>query len=179
MDTIEGKIEGNMVLEDDKPRVDKILFSAGSDVNITNKYIKEDKIYIEGIAKTYIVYLNDETNSINSVELEIPFTVNDKFEGEEREIFASAVIYDSDVAVKKGRELFYDAKIKISINYCSDAICGSIWNCANSNNIVSRTKVTRALLNPQSFEPQQIESVEMMEFERLKQSYASGLFKGL
>ena len=62
---------------------------------------------------------------------------------------------------------------------CSDAICGSIWNCANSNNIVSRTKVTRALLNPQSFEPQQIESVEMMEFERLKQSYASGLFKGL
>ena len=62
---------------------------------------------------------------------------------------------------------------------CSDAICGSIWNCANSNNIVSRTKVTRALLNPQSFEPQQIESVEMMEFERLKQSYSSGLFKGL
>lgn len=126
MDTIEGKIEGNMVLEDDKPRVDKILFSAGSDVNITNKYIKEDKIYIEGIAKTYIVYLNDETNSINSVELEIPFTVNDKFEGEERKIFASAVIYDSDVAVKKGRELFYDAKIKISINYCSNAICGII-----------------------------------------------------
>ena len=62
---------------------------------------------------------------------------------------------------------------------CSDAICGSIWNCANSNNIVSRTKVTRALLNPQSYEPQQLESVEMMEFERLKQSYASGLFKGL
>ena len=132
MDTIEGKIEGNMVLEDDKPRVDKILFSAGNNVNITNKYIKDDEIFVEGIAKTYIVYLNDETNSINSVELEIPFSLSDKFEGgEDGKIFASAVIYDSDVAVKKGRELFYDAKIKICINYCSDTVCGiiSAANC--------------------------------------------------
>ena len=127
MDTIEGKIEGNMVLEDDKPRVDKILFSAGNNAIITNKYVKDGEIFVEGIAKTFVVYLNDETNSINSVQLEVPFSISDKFDGNEAgKIFATAVIYDSDVAVKRGRELFYDAKIKACINYCSDIICGVI-----------------------------------------------------
>lgn len=58
-----------------------------------------------------------------------------------------------------------------------DAICGSIWNCANSNNIVNKVKVTQQALNPNTYEPQELQSLEMMEFERLKQQYASGIFK--
>ena len=127
MEILEGKIEGNMVLDDDKPRVDKILFSSADNVLITNKFIQDGEIFIEGIAKTYIVYLNDDTSTINSVALEVPFSLSDKFDGgDDGEIFATAIIQDSDVAVKKGRELFYDAKIKICINYCSDSICGII-----------------------------------------------------
>lgn len=88
-------------------------------------------------------------------------------------------VYDLEIEDNHNFALSAGVIVHNSTKDCSDAICGSIWNCANSNNIVSRTKVTRALLNPQSYEPQQLESVEMMEFERLKQSYASGLFKGL
>lgn len=71
-------------------------------------------------------------------------------------------------------------KIDHPVNFhkdLADAICGSIWNCANSNDIVNKVKVTQQALNPNTYEPQELQSLEMMEFERLKQQYASGIFK--
>ena len=68
----------------------------------------------------------------------------------------------------------------------ADAVAGCIWNCANSKNIVNIAKLSRAVLNPYSIPSQLnsknddvLKSLEMMEFERMKNRYASGLFKGL
>ena len=68
----------------------------------------------------------------------------------------------------------------------ADAVAGCIWNCANSKNIVNIAKLSRAVLNPYSIPSQLnsknedvLKSLEMMEFERMKNCYAAGLFKGL
>lgn len=68
----------------------------------------------------------------------------------------------------------------------SDAVGGSIWSCANSNNIVNLTKLTQAVLNPyattaqfKTYTEQELKSLEMMEFERMKSQYSNGIFKGL
>ena len=127
VELVEGKIEGSLVLEDDKPRVDKILFSGGNSVTVTNSYIKDGEIFVEGIAKTNVIYLNDEDNLLYSAQIDVPFTLSDKFNYQEGGLLSvDAIVYDVDVAVKKGRELFYDAKVKASASYCYDKLAGII-----------------------------------------------------
>lgn len=61
----------------------------------------------------------------------------------------------------------------------ADAVAGCLWNCANSTELMSASRVAKKILNPISYTPIQSQSMELMEFERLKQQYATGLFKGL
>ena len=100
---------------------------------MTNSYIKDNEIYIEGIAKTTAVYLNDEDSSLHSVQLDVPFTISDKFNHEDGGILmVDAVVTDVDVVVKKGREFYYDAKVKASVTYCHDVLGGIISNAVAS-----------------------------------------------
>ena len=118
VDVVEGKIEGSLMLDEDKPRVDKILFFGGNNVTITNNYINDGEVFIEGIARTNVVYLNDEDGSWHSVQIDVPFTISDKTNINQDAILnIHAVVTDVDVSVKKGRELLYDAKVKASVNY--------------------------------------------------------------
>ena len=125
---IESKIDGSLTLGDDRPRVDKIMFVGGNSVVVTNSFLSNGEITIEGIARTSVVYLNDEDSSLNSVALEVPFVITDKFdvENEGGTLNISAIVCDVDVAVKRGRELFYDAKIKAYVNYSCDEVSGVI-----------------------------------------------------
>ena len=125
---IESKIDGSLSLGEDRPRVDKIMFVGGNSVAISNAYLNDNEITIEGIARTNVVYLNDEDGSLNSVELEVPFVITDKFNVENigGNLDIDAIVCDVDVAVKKGRELFYDAKVKAIVNYCYDNISAVI-----------------------------------------------------
>lgn len=118
VEVIEGKIEGSLMLGEDSPRVDKILFFGGDGVSITNQYINENEIFVEGIARTNVVYLNDEDGLWYSVQLDVPFTISDKTNINPQSVLSvDATVSDVDVSVKKGRELLYDAKVKASINY--------------------------------------------------------------
>lgn len=126
-EVVEGKIEGNLVIEDDKPRVDKILFNGGNSVEILNTYQDEDFVKVEGIARTTVVYLNDEESSLNAVEIEVPFVLSDRTTiPEGTDISTFATITDVDVVVKKGRELFYDAKVKVVITINSEEVSAVI-----------------------------------------------------
>ena len=131
MEVVESKIEGSLSLDEDAPRVDKILFNGGNSVTITNAYVKDEQIFIEGVARTTVVYLNDETGSLHSVQLDFPFTIDDKTDfGEEDTLNATIILSDVDVVVKKGRDLFFDAKVKVMINGCKTAISGVISQVA-------------------------------------------------
>ncbi len=110
---VEGKVDGSVTLDDDKPRVDKILFNLGNLAEVTNVYVDEDMLKVEGVARTCVVYLNDDTNTINTTEVEIPFVLQERTSvSKDASLEARAIILDSDVVVKKGRELFYEAKVK-------------------------------------------------------------------
>ena len=127
MGLAEGKIEGSLTLEESSPRVDKLLFSGGNCVSVTNSYLKDGEVYVEGIARTTAVYLNDEDSSLHSVELDIPFTISDKYNVDESGMISvDAVVNDVDVVVKKGREIYYDAKIKACVSYSNELVSGVI-----------------------------------------------------
>ncbi len=132
---VEGKIDGTLSLDEDKPRIDKILFVGGNSVTISNSYLSNGEVVIEGIAKTYVIYLNDEENSLNSVQIDIPFSISDKFSVENTDgiLSAEAIVCDVDVVAKKGREIFYDAKVKACVNYCYNVVSGVITNAEVSS----------------------------------------------
>lgn len=129
-DYFEAKIDGTLTLDEDKPRVDKIMFVGGSNLTLTNAYVKAGEVFVEGVAKTNVVYLNDETNSLHSVTIEVPFVVSDKSSSscENPEVSVSAVLYDVDVVVKKGREFYFDGKLKINADYDCQEIGAVISN---------------------------------------------------
>lgn len=110
----EEKFDGSLTLDEDKPRVDKIMFVGGSNLALTNFFVKDGELTVEGVAKTNVIYLNDETNSLHSVVVEVPFVVSDKVDtADGTQVSVNAVLSDVDVVAKKGHEFLFDAKLKI------------------------------------------------------------------
>ncbi len=133
-DYFEAKIDGNLTLDAEKPRVDKIMFVGGSNLSVTNSYLKNGEIFVEGVAKTNVVYLNDESNSLQSVTIEVPFVVSDKSSANCENATVDSVfvvMHDVDVVVKKGREFYFDAKLKVNANY----------NCEETGAVISSVNV--------------------------------------
>ena len=127
-DTFEAKIDGSLSLDAEKPRVDKIMFVGATNLCVTNSYLKNGEVYVEGITKTNVVYLNDETNSLHSVLIEVPFVVSERANVpcENAQVDVCAIIYDVDVVVKKGRDFYFDAKLKIKASFDCDVVSAVI-----------------------------------------------------
>ncbi len=137
-EVFESKIDGSLTLDENQLRVDKLLFVGGSNLNITNAYIKDGDVFVEGVSKTNVIYLNDETNSLNSVVIEVPFVVSDKTECPDAKVCVSAMLTDVDVVVKKGREFFFDAKVKVRVEYDCDEFGAVISNIEQTGEIPER-----------------------------------------
>lgn len=138
-EVIEGKVDGIVVIDDDKPRIDKVLFTGGNNLNLTNVFVEDGILKIEGIAKTNVVYLNDEAGSLQSVEIEIPFVLNERTEiKDDAQLSAVGVVTDADVVVKKGRELFYDAKVKVIVYADNSSVLAVISNVTLADELLPK-----------------------------------------
>lgn len=114
---LEGKIEGNFVLGDDEVRIDKFLATTNVQPVVSNSYVKDRTLVIEGVVTANVIYLNDELGSVQSVEIEIPYIIDKKVEFGENEVLEPVVsLFDVDVMVKRGREIYFDAKAKAFVN---------------------------------------------------------------
>lgn len=133
----EGKIEGNLSLGEDEMRIDKVLASSCPMLMITNSYFEDGQIVVEGTVTTNIIYLNDDENKINSVEMEIPFKLNEKtdIECDNVVVDCEAILCDCDCMAKRGREVYYDCKIKVYAN----------MSCPSEIEVVSNVTETRIL----------------------------------
>lgn len=125
---IEGKIEGSLSLSEDAPRVDKLLGVGNVKPYISNTFIQDRKLVVEGIACANVIYLNDELGEIQSAEIEIPFVLDKKVDLDGDIVIEPVVsLLDADVMVKRGREIYFDAKAKAFINL----------TCKNTVNLVT------------------------------------------
>ena len=115
----EKKIEGSLTLTEEEPRIDKLLAVNYSKAIVTNEYIDDGEYSLSGVITSNLIYFNDEDNNVNSVDVEVPFVVSTKtdYEGEVLTDL-SVVVEDVDVMVKKGRDVYVDALIKVRTNVC-------------------------------------------------------------
>ncbi|MEG1751860.1 MAG: DUF3794 domain-containing protein [Clostridia bacterium] len=114
----EQKIEASLTLPENEPRVDKFLTSLGQKVKITSAYVNDGSLILEGVAETNVVYVNDEMDSIHSVLVEIPFVTQARTEMDDNAmVLCEPTLTDFEVMVKRGRDVFVDAKIKANCNF--------------------------------------------------------------
>lgn len=126
---IEGKIEGNVVLGENEYRIDKYLATTNVKVITSDSYIKDKTMFLEGIITANVIYLNDEVGTVQSVEIEIPFVLDKRVDVTEDVILEPAIgLFDIDVMIKRGREIYFDAKVKAFINL----------TCENNFSIISQ-----------------------------------------
>lgn len=111
-------------------------------------------------------------------------------QGRDAYLFLKYLIHNKQIMIAKNERLRQELrKIRDDGKHCdhpvgatkdiADAVAGCIWNCANSNEIMNKAKIAQSVLNPTAYSPVQSQSVELVEFERLKQQFANGIFKGL
>ena len=113
-ENFEFKIDGNVSLDENSPRVDKILSVDGSYLTLTNTAYSDGEILVEGILHTNAIYLNDDENEVYSVDIEIPFSQTERTNINEENVNVKLnyILFDVDVVAKRGRDLYVDAKVK-------------------------------------------------------------------
>ena len=76
----DDKLTGNIVLQDNDAFIDEVLGACCGSVVVANSVLENNRFTVEGVATTNVVYLNKELNLINSVEVEMPFSVSTQVE---------------------------------------------------------------------------------------------------
>ena len=109
-------------------------------------------------------------------------------QGRDAYLFLKYLVHNKQIMIAKNERLKQELrKIRDDGKHCdhpvgatkdiADAVAGCIWNCANSNEIINKGKIAQSVLNPTSYAAQP-QSLEVVEFERLKQQFSNGIFKG-
>jgi len=107
-------VEGEIQLSDDN--VDEIIDSVNHSCQITQTYINENKMVIEGVISSRVIYFNEE-HEVKSMQVEMPFSLS-----KDNETALSSEIINYDLKpisckckIKRGNTLALD--YEVAINY--------------------------------------------------------------
>lgn len=130
-----GEISGDITINENEPAIDAIVANLNIVPEVTNSYVKDDTIYIEGIISSQIIYL-DENRELKSKQTELPFVANTKIACTKLDCrHVDIAVTDSRAKAKRGTiiELEYDVWVSIC---CYEK---------NSFNMVNNLSIGKAL----------------------------------
>lgn len=100
--SIEDTVKGEVPLKEDINAT--LIGHLFSGVEVSSAYVEGDKLTIEGVVSTTILYKNNDTNMVQSVIAEFPYisqTTRSEFNGI-TEINVTPSIIDMDISIKNG-----------------------------------------------------------------------------
>jgi len=114
---ITADVEGNMTMPENSPYIAKVLWSSAPTIGTLNVKAVEDKVVVEGVLTSQIVYQCEEQNS-HSHTIQVPFAVNVKVDGVRPEYNISAFVnpLSCNVKARRGKELLVDARIGVNVS---------------------------------------------------------------
>lgn len=104
-------------LNADEPAIDEVIANLNQNAEITNTYIKDNSIYLEGVLTSNLTYI-DENKELKHKQLELPFIINSKFEASSLGcVHTDVSILDCRVKIKRGTiiDVEYTIHIKLSV----------------------------------------------------------------
>lgn len=116
---LEDEADGSITLEAGLPIVDNIITPLGSSVILSNVYALDGKVTIEGLVRTNVIYFSGESNSSNSVSVELPFSISKPLDVKEGDmVFASAEVLGVYTKIRRGNEIDVRAGLRICVTVC-------------------------------------------------------------
>jgi len=115
--SISEVVSNEVSLLDDEPAIDDILANLNITPEITNTYIKDNQIFVEGIIGSNLTYI-DENKEYKSKQLEVPFVINTKIETSTLGCVHSTIsIVDTKLKIKRGTiiEIDYSLFVNLSV----------------------------------------------------------------
>lgn len=117
------RIDGSLEIGEDAPKIVKVISCYPENINVTNAYKNGDNVVVEGLASVNVVFMedDDETERLNSVVIEVPFSVENRFEEMQDgdDITTAVMVKEIDCKCKKGKEINLDAELAICVNVFS------------------------------------------------------------
>lgn len=140
-ESFDFRIDGNISLDEELPRIDKVLAVDGAYLTLTNVAYQNKELLVEGIVHANVIYLNDDENTINSVLIEIPFSQTERTNLDDKDVDVklATILYDVDATAKRGREIFLDGKIKLQANFTKEVANAIISNITRGDELEQNT----------------------------------------
>ena len=85
----------------------------------TASILETDKLFIEGVANSTVVYFTKETNDITSVQVEMPFSVEERVEGKNASV-VTVCLENITARSKRGKEIEVSAELNVFTDMYSD-----------------------------------------------------------
>lgn len=125
----EKKIEGNVVLDPSQPQVKKLLAVTGATLGAMETTLQDNKLTLVGVAYANMIFdeVKEEVEETEetaektelfaptSLQIEIPFEISEDYLEGGTILGFDVTIDDVDISVKKGKNVFFDAKLKAHV----------------------------------------------------------------
>jgi len=109
-------VVGETNLNKDEPAIDEIVTNSNVETEITNSYIKNNTLHIEGIITSTLIYI-DENKEYQNKQLETPFIINTKIEMDNLcSNHINIVVSSTKTRVRRGTVI--DSEYELFINVC-------------------------------------------------------------
>ena len=108
-------ISNEISLSNEETAIDEIIANLSNVAEITNTYIKDNLIFVEGVLSSSLAYI-DENKEYKQKQLELPFIINTKIPAVELGCVHHIIsIVDSRVKVKRGTIIELEHSLFISL----------------------------------------------------------------
>lgn len=114
------KIDGSLEIEEDAPRILKLISYSPENASVTNTYKNGDNVVVEGLCSVNVIFMeaDDDAERLNSVVVEVPFSVENRFDEilDGDDLTSCVMIKDIDAKCKKGKEINIDLDLMVCVN---------------------------------------------------------------
>ncbi|MBR4745239.1 MAG: DUF3794 domain-containing protein [Clostridia bacterium] len=121
------KLDGNLSLDDSRPFIDEFIGVSCAKAVVNNSFVADGELTVEGLVDVCTLYLNKELNSVNSANVQIPFSV--VLSGEyanDTKASVEVAFGDIDARSRRGKEIDVSGTLYVYANTYSDEQTGVI-----------------------------------------------------
>lgn len=120
-------ISGTAGISDAAPFIDEILGVCTNNIVLASSRVENNNLSIEGVANATVVYYTKETNMLTSVQVEMPFAVEQKVEGDMASV-VTLCLSDVNARSKRGKEIEVSSNLSVYVDMYGIGSCQVISN---------------------------------------------------
>lgn len=116
-------ISGSVEISDTAPFIDDIINVVTNNIVLASSNVRNNKITVEGIVNSTVMYYTKETGEITSVLIEMPFAIEEKVDGEMASV-VTLCVSNIQAKSKRGKEIEVSAELCLFADtYSQEDVC--------------------------------------------------------